>query len=205
MPEKLRKDFNIRIGFVDKEAKKTGKSSRASMEKSSKKEEIKEIVKKLEEKLEAEQEKSREYLNSLKYLKADFENYRKRIEKEIQEAVQRSNEKIVACLIDIMDDLESAISVGETTKNKAALLEGIKMIQKNFEKILEQEGLERLECIGQAFNPNMHEVLAEVPTKDLQSGTVLEEARKGFMFKGKVLRPSIVKIACKDSKGDENE
>lgn len=175
------------------------------MKESSKKKEVKEIVKKLEDKLEAEQEKTKEYLDRLKYLQADFENYRKRVEKETQEAVQRSNEKLIACLINIMDDLESAISAGETTENKDALLEGIKMIHKNFDKLLEKEGLKRLKCVGQVFNPNIHEVLAEVPTKDLKSGIVLEEARKGFMFKGKVIRPSIVKIACEDSEGGKNE
>jgi len=175
------------------------KSSRVPMEESSKKEQFEETVKKLEEKLETEQEKTKEYLNRLKYLQADFENYRKRVEKEVQEAVQRGNEKLVACLIDIMDDLEKAISAGESTENKGALLEGIKMVHKNLDKLLEKEGLERLECVGQAFDPNMHEVLAEVPTKNHQSGTVVEEARKGFMFKGKVLRPSIVKVACEDS------
>ncbi len=169
------------------------------MKESSKKEESDETVKKLSEKLEAEQEKSKEYLNRLKYLQADFENYRKRVEKEVQEAVQRGNEKLVACLIDIMDDLEKAISAGESTENKGALLEGIKMVHKNLDKLLEKEGLERLDCVGQAFDPNVHEVLAEVPTKNHQSGTVVEEARKGFMFKGKVLRPSIVKVACEDS------
>jgi molecular chaperone GrpE len=172
------------------------------MEESSKKEKFEETVKKLEKKLGVEQEKSREYLTRLKYLQADFENYRKRVEKEIQEAVQRSNEKLVACLIDIMDDLESAISAGETTENKVALLEGIKMVHKNLDKLLEKEGLERLECVGRPFDPNMHEVLAEVPTNNQQSGTVIEEARKGFMFKGKVLRPSVVKIACEASEGD---
>jgi molecular chaperone GrpE len=190
---------------LTKNQKKTSKSGRASMEKSSKKEEFKAKVKELEEKLEIEQEKTEEYLNRLKYLQADFENYRKRVEKEVQEAVQGSNERLVACLIDIIDDLESAISAGETTENKDALLEGIKMIHKNLDRLLEKEGLERLECVGQAFNPNKHEVLAEIPTKELESGTILEEARKGFMFKGKVLRPSIVKIACKDSEGDKNE
>jgi molecular chaperone GrpE len=79
------------------------------------------------------------------------------------------------------------------------------MVHKNLDKLLEKEGLERLECVGQAFDPNMHEVLAEVPTKEHQSGTVLEEARKGFMFKGKVLRPSIVKIACEDSEEDDRK
>lgn len=175
------------------------------MEESSKNEEFEELVKSLEETLEAEQKKSNDYLNRLKYLQADFENYRKRVEKEVQQAVQRSNEKLVACLIGILDDLEKAVSAGETTENKTALLEGIKMIHKNLDKLLEKEGVERLECVGQAFNPDLHEVLAQVPTKDHQSGTVLEEARKGFMFKGKVLRPSIVKIACNVSEGDKNE
>jgi molecular chaperone GrpE len=191
--------------LLTKKQKKKGKSSRASMEKSSKKEGFEAKVKELEEELEAEQEKAKEYLNRLKYLQADFENYRKRVEREVQEAVQRSNEKLVACLIDIIDDLESAISAGETTENIDALLEGIKMVHKNLDRLLEKEGLERLECVGQAFDPNMHEVLSEIPTKDLESGTVIEEARKGFMFKGKVLRPSIVKIACEDSEDEKNE
>ena len=191
--------------MLTKKKKKTDRSSRASMKKSLKKKEFEAKVKELEEKLEAEQDKVKEYLNRLKYLQADFENYRKRVEKEVQEAVQRSNERLVVCLIDIIDDLESAISVGETTENKNALLEGIKMIHKNLDRLLEKEGLERLECVGQIFNPNMHEVLVKIPTKDLQSGTIIEEARKGFMFKGKVLRPSIVKIACEDSEGDKNE
>jgi molecular chaperone GrpE len=170
----------------------------------SKKEKSTETVK-LSEKLKAEQEKNKEYLNRLKYLQADFENYRKRVEKEVQAAVQRGNEQLVSCLIGVLDDLENAIQAGETTENTAALLEGVRMVHKNLEKLLENEGLERLECVGSVFDPNLHEILAQVPTKEHQSGVVLEEARKGFMFKGKVLRPSIVKIACKDSKGDKSE
>ena len=191
--------------MLTKKQTKPCKSGRASMEESSKKEEFEETVKKLEEKLASEEEKAKDYLNRLKYLQADFENYRKRVEKEVQEAVQRSNEQLVACLINIIDDLESAIAAGETTENKEALLEGIKMVHKNLEKLLESEGLEKLECVGKAFDPNMHEILAQIPTEEHQNGTVLEEARKGFMFKGKVLRPSVVKIACNTSEGNKNE
>lgn len=175
------------------------------MVRSSKKKELEETVKKLQEKLGLEEEKAKDYLNRLKYLQADFENYRKRTEKQVQETVQRSNEKLVACLIDIMDNLENAISAGETTENKDALLEGIKMVHKTLEKLLENEGLERLECVGKTFDPNMHEILAQIPTNEHQNGTILEEARKGFMFKGKVLRPSVVKIACNASKEGEQE
>lgn len=182
--------------------KKTSKSSRKPMKQPEKTIQNEEQVKKLEDQLTAEQQKAKEYLTKLTYLQADFENYRKRVEKETQEAVHRSNEKLVACLIDILDDFECAIAAGETTENKDALLEGVIMVQKKLDSLLVKEGLQRLECVGQPFDPNMHEILAQVPTNEHQSGTVLEEARKGFIFKGKVLRPSVVTIACEDSKGD---
>ena len=184
--------------------KKTSKSSRISM-KELKNKELEEMVKHLEEELGAEKQKSQEYLTRLKYLQADFENYCKRAEKQVQDTVQRSNEQWVTCLIDVLDDFESAISAGETTENKEALLNGIKMVHKKLDNLLVKEGLERLECVGRPFDPNKHEILAQVPTNDYQSGTVIEEARKGFVFKGKVLRPSVVTIACEYSKGEHNE
>jgi molecular chaperone GrpE len=175
------------------------------MGKSSKEKELKETIKQLEEKLSLEEKKAKDYLNRLKYLQADFENYRKRTEKQVQDAVERSNQELVACFINILDNLEFAISAGETTENKQALLEGVKMVHKNLVKLLETEGLERLECVGKVFDPNFHEILAQIPTDEHESGTVLEEARKGFLFKGKVLRPSVVKIACEASKGEHDE
>jgi len=175
------------------------------MKKSEKKKEFEELLKKLKEQLSEEQEKTREYLTRLKYLQADFENYQRRVQKAVQEAVNRSNEKLVANLIDIIDDFESAISAGETTENKDALLDGIKIVHTKLDTLLAKEGLERLECVGQPFDPNIHEILTQVPTNDHQNGIVLEEARKGFIFKGKVLRPSVVTIACEDSKSEKNE
>ena len=176
------------------------------MEKATKNEELETKIQQLEQQLSAEQDKAKDYLTRLKYLQADFENYRRRVEKETQEAVSRSNEKLVSCLIGVLDDFENAISAGKTTENKDALLEGVRMVHKNLEKLLAQEGLQRLECVGQAFDPNLHEILAQVPTNEHENGTVLEEARKGFVFKGKVLRPSVVKIACKTSEGEpQNE
>jgi molecular chaperone GrpE len=162
-------------------------------------------IKQLEEQLAAEQKKSQEYLTKLKYLQADFENYRRRAEKQVQDAVTRSNENLVSSLIGVIDDFENAILAGESTKNKDALLDGIKMVHKKLDCLLASEGLERLECVGQQFDPIKHEVLAQIPTNEHESGTVIEEARKGFVFKGKVLRPSVVTIACEDSKGEHNE
>ncbi|MBT8172238.1 nucleotide exchange factor GrpE [Candidatus Bathyarchaeota archaeon] len=190
---------------MTKNKNKTTRPSRIPMSKSEEKKEIKKSQKKLEEQLILEQEKNREFLARFKYLQADFENYRKRMEKEVQDAANRSNEKLVKELIEVIDDFENAISAGETTENKDALLEGVKMVHKKLDTLLAKEGLERLECIGKQFNPNQHEILTQVPTKKHQTGTVLEEARKGFLFKGKIMRPSVVTIACECSKGEKNE
>jgi molecular chaperone GrpE len=140
-----------------------------------------------------------------KYLQADFENYRKRVDKAVQESIQRSNEKLILNIIEVVDDLENAISAGKNTENKKALLEGVQMVHKKLDKILEKEGLVRLESVGKPFDPKIHDVLAEVPTKGQQRGTVVEETRKGFMFKGKVLRPCVVKVACEESGSEKNE
>ena len=163
-----------------------------------------EEIKRLKEELGAEQVKAKDYLNRLKYLQADFENYRKRVDRELAEVSQRSNEKLIANLLTIMDDLERTIETGKTTDNTDMLLKGVEMVYRNLGTVLEREGLIRIEVLGKPFDPNVHEILARVPTKDHEEGTVIEEARKGFMFKGRVMRPSIVKIACREEEREEN-
>ncbi len=187
-----------------KKQAKTCNERHVSSEKSAGKEGIAEKMEKLEEKLNIEQEKSKEYLNRLAYLQADFENYRKRVERELLETVQRNKEDLIICLIDVLDDLENALLAGKATESKDALLEGVEMVQKNLNKILEKEGLMRLETVGKPFDPNKHEILGEMPVKNHQHGIIVEEARKGYMFKGKVVRPSIVKIAY-ENLGDKEK
>ncbi|MFB0505031.1 MAG: nucleotide exchange factor GrpE [Candidatus Bathyarchaeia archaeon] len=160
-------------------------------------------VRMLEEALEAEQGKSKEYLSRLKYLQADFDNYRKRMVREFQEVLQRSNERLIASVLNVVDDLERAIETGRKTENTDALLEGVEMVYKNLYGLLEREGLTRIEAIGKPFDPNMHEILAKVPTDDHEDGIVIEEARKGFIFKGKVMRPSVVMISSKKEGSEE--
>jgi len=152
-------------------------------------------VKKLEDALREEREKSSEYLNRLMYLQADFENYRKRMEKEIRETAQHGNEKLIVNLLGVIDELEMAVQSGEKTENKGALLEGVEMVLKKMYATLGQEGLTKIEAVGKPFDPSRHEVIFKVPTKDYVEGTVVEEVRKGFMLRDKVIRPSIVKIA----------
>jgi len=153
-------------------------------------------VKMLEEALRVEHEKSNEYLNRLKYLQADFENYRKRMDKEIREMAQLGNEKLIVNLLNVIDELELALRSGREAKNKEALLEGVEMTLKKMYATLGHEGLAKIEAVGKPFDPKVHEVVMRVPTKGSDEGVVVEEVRTGFVLRGRVIRPSMVKVAA---------
>jgi len=160
-------------------------------------------VSQLEESLEQEKEKSDDLLRRLQYLQADFENYRRRVEKEIGDVRKFSNERLLSDLLTVKDELDLAFSKARETKQNPVLLEGVGMIQKRVQNILSKEGVERIPGTGSKFNPDYHEAALRV-VSDEEEGTVLEEVRAGYMLKGRVLRPSIVKVAGKNL-GEENE
>ena len=164
-----------------------------------------EQIQDLEERLVQEQEKTQEYLRQLKYLQADFENYRKRTEREANESTIRCNEKLVAELLCVVDDLERAIDSGKDTDDASTLLKGVEMIHKNLTRMLEKEGLERIDAVGQIFDPKFHEIVVKIPRNDCEEGLVLEEVRRGFVFKERVLRPCMVKVSCIDVEAKNNE
>jgi molecular chaperone GrpE len=154
-------------------------------------------VKKLEEALKREREKSSEYLNRLTYLQADLENYRKRVEKNFQQVAQLSKEKLIVNLLNVIDELELALRSGRETENKQALLEGVEMTLKKMYAALGQEGFTKIVTVGKTFNPELHEVVMKVPTEKYDENVIIEEVRKGYMLKDKVIRPSMVKIATR--------
>lgn len=160
-------------------------------------------VSQLEEALESEKERSADLLRRLQYLQADFENYRKRVEKEMGDAKKFSNERLLSDLLTVKDELDLAFARARETKQSPVLLEGVGMIQKRVQNILSKEGVERVPGAGSMFNPEYHEAALKV-VSDEEEGTVVEEVRPGYMLKGRVLRPSIVKVAGKNLV-EENE
>ncbi len=153
---------------------------------------IREDLAKLEKTLEDERKRNEEYLTSLRYLQADFENYRKRVDREIRELEEFSTLGLVRKLIPVLDDLDLAVATAGKAEDKG-ILEGVKMVQKNLNSALESEGLHRIKAVGEPFNPSSHEAVDKVQGND-SSDKVIEEMRKGYTFKGKVLRPSAVKV-----------
>ena len=154
---------------------------------------IKMDLAKLEMNLEEERKRNEEYLTSLRYLQADFENYRKRVEREMGELEEFSTLGLVRKLVSVLDDLDLAVASATKAEDKG-LLEGVKMVQKNLTSALEAEGLKTIKAVGMPFDPSTHEAVDKVQGKDNSEDMVIEELRKGYTFKGKVLRPSAVKV-----------
>ena len=145
----------------------------------------------IEKILEDEKKKSETYLNQYKYLKADFENYRKMMEKDKLDIIQYANQKLILELLPIIDDIENAIN---KTENNEQI--GLKIILDNLTKILESNGLKPIESLGKKFDPYYHDVLMKEESNK-EDGIIVEEIQKGYMLNNKVIRHSKVKISKK--------
>jgi len=152
-------------------------------------------VSSLREQLRQEQERSKEHLNKLLYVQADFENYRRRLNQEVESRIDAGKARLIQNLLAIVDELELALNAAKNTEGASAVANGLEIVLKKFRDLLTAEGLSAIESVGKKFDPTMHEAVERVPCEDKDEGTILEEIRKGFTMKGKLIRPSIVKIA----------
>jgi len=159
----------------------------------------------LKEQLRQEQEKSREYLNKLLYAQADFENYRKRLSQEVESRIEAGKAKLIQNLLAIADELELGLNAARNTENAEAVTGGLEMVLKKFRDLLAAEGLTPIESVGKKFDPSLHEAVQSVETPDTDEGTIVEEVRRGFTLKGKLMRPSIVKISVHQIAKSENK
>ncbi len=160
----------------------------------------------LEQQLEAEKKRSQDYLTRLKYLQADFENLKKRYDRQIEEAKNYCNERLVVQLLQVQDELEMALKNAQSADSTQTLIEGVQMTLKKLTKVLEQEGVSPIECeTGKVFNPSCHNAVAVTERDDVEACVVTEEVRKGYTMKDKVIRPSIVKVAVNSKSQKETE
>lgn len=159
----------------------------------------------LEQQLESEKKRSEEYLTRLRYLQADFENLKKRFDRQIEQVKNYSTECLVIQLLDVVDELEMAIKTAQEKNQAQPLVEGVQMTLKRLRKVLEQEGVSPIESEGKPFDPSKHNAIAAVERDDVVGCVVVEEVRKGYIMKDKVIRPSIVKVSVKPSSKSQNK
>jgi molecular chaperone GrpE len=125
---------------------------------------------------------------------ADFDNFRRRAERDRSDYVQFANVEMVRDLIPILDDFRRAMKVETADKDYA---KGIELIDQRLFETLKRAGLEPIEAAGKPFDPNLHQAVDRVQSDELPDQTVLEEYQSGYNFKGKLLRPAMVKVAVR--------
>jgi len=148
----------------------------------------------LEKDLASADKEAEEYLDYLKRLKAEFENYKKRISREGKKVAELAIEDLIKQLLPVMDDLERALNSARHSKDLSILTEGVEMVLNQLKSLLKKQGLEEIKAEGEEFNPYLHEAVMQVSFSKYPDNLVVEEMRKGYKLNDKILRPAMVKV-----------
>jgi molecular chaperone GrpE len=135
------------------------------------------------------------YLDDLRRLQADFDNYRKRTLREQTARAAVASQALVARLLPVLDNFELAVSAAEQSRDFDRMLKGVEMVFGELREVLQGEGLVKIEAEGKPFDPERHEAVVAVEQQDTEPGTVVDIVRAGYELRGKVLRPAMVKVA----------
>lgn len=128
-------------------------------------------------------------------IQAEFQNFRKRVEKEKADIYKFANEKIVIELLSVMDNVERAVGSMDTAESNKNVVDGVQMIQKTLVDLLKKHQVEVIEAVGTPFDPQKHHAVMTEACDDHPSETVIEEFQRGYELNGKVVRPSMVKVS----------
>ncbi|HEU4744224.1 MAG TPA: nucleotide exchange factor GrpE [Anaerolineales bacterium] len=146
----------------------------------------------LRKKLEEAAAKTSEYKDSWLRSQAEFQNYRKRIERDNELTYVTLKGDIIKKILPVLDDLERAL---QNRSAEDAWANGIELVARKFQNILESEGVKKIEAVGMEFDPNFHEAISHEPTDGAQSGHVIGVVQNGYMIGERVIRPALVRVA----------
>ena len=135
------------------------------------------------------------YRDQLLRTAADFDNYRKRSRKEIDDAGKRGKEESIREILPIADNLERAVAAAASAVDIAAVVEGVKMVLTLFHHSIDRLGVERIRAVGQKFDPNIHEAIQQIETNDQPVGHVVVELVSGYRLGERLIRPALVGVA----------
>lgn len=138
------------------------------------------------------QQKSQEYLDALMRERADFTNFRRRMEQERAQLWGQASAEMIKKLLPVLDDLERAL---QNRPAEDMWANGVELIARKFISLLEKEGVTPMQAKGQPFDPNLHEAILQEPCEDCEPGTVIEVLQQGYLHGEKALRPALVKVA----------
>lgn len=163
-------------------------------EKNAKKEEMISISKKEFDALKSKSDERDGYYDKYLRAHAEFENTRKRLEKDKIDFLKYANERLILEFLPILDNMEIAEKHIKETKDLKAVQEGVDMIQSQIQKFLKDVGVERIKTAGEKFDPHLHEAIETMDSGDKEDGIIVEELKPGYRINGRLLRPASVKI-----------
>lgn len=193
--ERLKKKVEIEDSQEEKEEMKDPDLGRESPQSDPEDEVVEAEIVDEEEDQVVQEEKTEETADRARLirLQADFENFKKRTEKDRQDTIKYANEKLILKLVDVVDNFHRALETER--KEKDSFYEGMELIFAQLTDVLKEEGLEAIDPTGEAFDPNFHDAVLSEESEEVPSGHVIETMRKGYTLKGRLIRPAMVKVA----------
>ncbi|NOR60796.1 MAG: nucleotide exchange factor GrpE [Methanosarcinales archaeon] len=146
-----------------------------------------------------------EYLDHLQRLQAEFDNYKKRVDREKAELIEYASAELVSELIDIMENLQRGVASAKGSDDIDSIVKGMEMVSTQLKDILGSRGLKPIEAVGKKFDPHYHEAMMMTPTDEYPYNTVIEEFQQGYMIKDKVIRYSKVRVSVNENNSDNSE
>lgn len=149
----------------------------------------------LKQKIAEAEARAAEYLDGWQRAQADFANFRKRLERDRQAEYLAMKAEIIKKFLPVLDDLERALQNRPEAKDLEAWVQGVELILRKMQSILEAEGVERIEAEGQMFDPNLHEAISHEPVDGSESGRVIAVVQHGYRLGERLIRPALVRVA----------
>jgi molecular chaperone GrpE len=149
----------------------------------------------LQTKLNELEKKANEYLEGWQRARAEFANYKKRIEREQAQTYQLASSAVLKKFLEVVDDLERAMKNCPTEIASTEWAQGIELIYRKLLSLLEAEGVTKIEAEGQPFDPNLHEAISHEEAEGYQEGQIIEVVKQGYRVGERVLRPALVRVA----------
>jgi molecular chaperone GrpE len=149
----------------------------------------------LNERLAKSEEETKELEDRLLRLAAEFDNYRKRTNKEFSYLVKNANEKLILQLLDTLDNFQRALDSAKTSSDYENFHKGVELIYTHMKDVLNKEGLKEIDAIGKPFDPNFHEAVTQAVSDKYDEGMVMEEISKGYLLNDRLLRASKVVVS----------
>ncbi|MDK2877911.1 MAG: molecular chaperone GrpE [Thermoanaerobacteraceae bacterium] len=189
------KDKDVENALKEKDDGSTGTGDEEIKEESNSENDLKQKLETLEKTIEDKQKQIDEYKNRWYRAQADFDNFRKRTQKEIQDIHLYAGEQLIKDILPVVDNFERAMDSIED--REGPIYKGIQLIYQQLKNVLEKYDVKEIDAQGKTFDPRFHEAVMQVESQEYENDTVIEVLQKGYLFHTKVIRPSMVKVAKK--------